>query len=184
MKVVLVRHGEPDYSGVRARKFIGHGNDLASLTSQGKEQAQNAAENPALDGVELIVSSPYTRALQTAAIISRHRNIPIEVELDLHEWLPDLQHTFSTEEFVKEAARLLDLNKGTCPADSPIKYEELSNIFDRASKVLNRYTGYDKIAVVAHGMLLLQFSPLRSIGYCGISEIEYDKDFKWCGWVE
>lgn len=36
------------------------------------------------------VSSPYTRALQTAAIISQKTNIDITVEMDLHEWMPDL----------------------------------------------------------------------------------------------
>lgn len=33
--LVLMRHGEPDYSGVTARGYIGHGQDLAPLTAAG-----------------------------------------------------------------------------------------------------------------------------------------------------
>ena len=42
-----------------------------------------------LKTAELIVSSPYTRALQTAAIISRETGLKICIEVDLHEWEPD-----------------------------------------------------------------------------------------------
>lgn len=37
----------------------------------------------------MILSSPYTRALQTAAILSRELNIDLQVEFDLREWQPD-----------------------------------------------------------------------------------------------
>ena len=184
MTIIFVRHGEPDYSYVTKKKFIGHGFDLAHLTSIGKEQAHKAAESSKLDGIELIVSSPYARALQTAAIISRYRNIDIEVELDLHEWLPDLSYTFSDEEFVIQAVKLLTSNKGSCPVDSPIQYEELSNVFERAKKCLSKYMDYGKIAVVAHSALISQFCFGKSVPFCGITEIEYDDNFKWCGWVE
>lgn len=184
MKIVFIRHGEPDYTGVTNRKFIGHGMDLAPLTEEGKKQAQMVSQADALNDAELIVSSPYTRALQTAAIISKNRNLNIEVELDLHEWLPDLSYTFSSDNLVIEAARLLRSNKGICPAASPIQYEELSAIFYRANAVLKKYLGYKKIAVVAHGMLIRQFAFSEVIAYCGISEIEYDDKFKWIGFVE
>ena len=68
--------------------------------------------------------------------------------------------------------------------DSIIKYEELSNIFERANKCLLKYVGYHKIAVVAHSTLLRQFNHNKKLPFCGISEIEYDENFKWCGWVD
>lgn len=40
MKLILIRHGEPDYSLVTERGFKGHGRDLASLTPEGIEQAK------------------------------------------------------------------------------------------------------------------------------------------------
>lgn len=51
---------------------------------------QSSEEITLIDGCSVIVSSPYTRCLQTAAIVSRIRNIPLKVEVDLHEWIPDL----------------------------------------------------------------------------------------------
>ena len=39
MQILFIRHGEPDYSHVTERGFIGHGQDMALLTELGKEQA-------------------------------------------------------------------------------------------------------------------------------------------------
>ena len=93
MDLLLVRHGEPDYSDIDERGYIGHGRDLAKLTEKGVRQAERAAEDTRLQGAELILSSPYTRALQTASIISRITQIPLTVETDLHEWMPDLSRS-------------------------------------------------------------------------------------------
>jgi len=112
MKIILIRHGEPDYSHVVQRGFVGSGLDLAHLSKEGEAQAAEAAKDARLDGAQLILASPYSRALHTAAIISRHRNLPLEVELDLHEWLPDLTFTYRTDDEVVRAGKLLAANKG------------------------------------------------------------------------
>jgi hypothetical protein len=38
--------------------------------------------------------------------------------------------------------------------------------------------------VVTHGVVMRQFEFQPSIPYCGILGVDFDKDFKWCGWVE
>ena len=43
MDLLLVRHGEPDYSDVDKRGYAGHGRDLAKLTEKGVQQAEQAA---------------------------------------------------------------------------------------------------------------------------------------------
>ncbi len=83
-KFIMVRHGEPDYSFVKLRGFIGHGNDLAPLTNKGIEQIKNAAKNSRLVDAEIIISSPYTRALQSAAIISGMLGLNIQVEIKIY----------------------------------------------------------------------------------------------------
>ena len=183
-KVIFVRHGEPDYSKVSERKYIGHGRDLAELTSLGKEQARKAARDRLLDGAELIVSSPYTRALQTAAIISKERNLGIEIELDLHEWMPDLTFTFDSDEYAINVGRECEACKGVCPKDMERKWENLEDVFTRANNSLKKYLKYNKIIVVSHGIVMRQFKFQRQISYCGILEVEYDKDFQWCGFIE
>jgi len=183
MKIIFIRHGEPDYSHVAKRGFVGLGLNLAHLSKEGEAQATAAAEDARLDGARLILASPYARALHTAAIISRRRNLPIEVELDLHEWLPDLTFTYKTDEEVVRAGKMLLANKGICPPDSLLKYEELESVFTRANAVLQKYQEYGKIIVVAHAILIRQFAFASKIPYCGISEVEWNESFTWSGWV-
>jgi broad specificity phosphatase PhoE len=184
MKLILIRHGEPDYSLVTERGFKGHGMDLASLTPEGIEQAKAVAKDERLKGASLIVASPYTRALQTAAIISKETQLDISIELDIHEWLPDLTYNYDNDDIVKLAAKECTACRGDYTDAEPRSWEKLSTVASRAFKSLEKYLHYDKIIVVAHGVVMRQFKFQASIPYCGILEVDFDKDFKWCGWVE
>ena len=66
----LVRHGEAIYDYMFENGFWGFGRDFAPLSEKGRQQAGITAKDARLKKAELIVSSPYTRALQTAQIIS------------------------------------------------------------------------------------------------------------------
>lgn len=183
-KVVLIRHGEPDYSFVTARGFKGHGRDLGQLTSAGIEQAKEAARDKRLDGAKIIVSSPYTRALQTAAIISKDRGLDINIELDIHEWLPDLSFNYISDEEVKAANLECRKYKGTYDDNDKRNWKKLSTVSERAFQSIKKYLGYDKIIVVTHGVVMMQFKFNDFIPYCGIIEIDFDENYEWCGWVE
>lgn len=159
------------------KKYIGHGVDLAQLTETGIQIAEKASLDSRLDDAEIIVSSPYTRALQTAAIISKNRQLNIKVELGLHEWMPDLSFKFSSTEEAPAMAKLCNEHKGICPGDSEVKFENLENVFNRAKKALLRYSEYKKIIVVTHGMVMRRFYFEPNIPFCGISEINFDKSF-------
>lgn len=98
MKIIFIRHGEPDKTLVDKRGFIGQGRDMAPLSGLGVEQAEEVARNSLLDGSQIIVSSPYTRALQTAAIISKNTGLDINVEVDIHEFIPDKTFAVKGEE--------------------------------------------------------------------------------------
>ena len=177
LKVVLMRHSETDYSFVEAKKYIGHGLDLGQLTENGIQIAEKASFDRRLDNANIIVSSPYTRALQTAAILSKNRQLHIKIELDLHEWIPDLTFGFADKEAADKALTLFMENKGLCPNDSKVKYENIDELFLRAKKSLLKYLGYDKIIVVTHGMLMHRFLTTTNIPYCGIYEIDFDESY-------
>jgi broad specificity phosphatase PhoE len=176
-----MRHSEPDYSFVSERNYIGHGLDLAQLTQAGITLAKNASLDSRLDDAEIIISSPYTRALQTAAIISKSRQLDIQVELGLHEWMPDLSFQYSSKEEAGMASKLCSENKGVRPNGSKMNFENLEDVFNRAKAALLRYRQYTKIIVVAHGIVIQQFSFAREIPFCGISEIDFDDSFSWVG---
>ena len=182
MKILFIRHGEPDYSHVTKKGFIGHGQDMAQLTEKGKKQVLTVAMDKRLEGTELILSSPYTRALQTAAIISRHLDIEINVETDLHEWLPDLSHAYTNDEAKQLIFNLLMENKGTCPEDSLIKYEEYQQVFDRVNACLQKYLSHEKIVVVSHGLVISAFCYPAETPWGGIVEFDFENNLKWRGW--
>lgn len=182
MEIVFVRHGEPTYEYVEAKGFAGHGRSFSQLTPAGKQQAATAAKDPRLLGADLIVSSPYTRALETAAIISRHLDLPIDMELDLHEWEPDFSYSFTTEDVSARAFELCTANRGVCPPDAEIQYEELEAVFNRAKACLLKYTGYKKVIAVSHGVVIRQFTT-EETPYCAVVPAEFTPDSAWQGFL-
>ena len=89
MKVIFVRHSEPDYSMLdkanNPEAYAGFGRDLAPLTGHGRYLAQEAAKNPVFAQAQVLISSSVTRALETAAYIARHHDLPLLVEPFFHE---------------------------------------------------------------------------------------------------
>ena len=85
MKVIFVRHGEPDYHELEERSYTGFGLDLAPLSEQGRRQAQELCQHPLLRSADLLVSSAMTRALETASYVACATGLPLRVEPLLHE---------------------------------------------------------------------------------------------------
>jgi broad specificity phosphatase PhoE len=181
MKVVVIRHGERDYEPCKQRGFIGQGLELAPLTERGVRQAEEAAANPLLAGAQVILSSPYTRCMQTAAIISRITGIPLTVEMDLHEWIPDL--TFQNR--ANDGGETdFAACKGRYPEGETRSWETIEMMEKRLLGVLDRYTGYDKIILVTHGMLMHQIKNYEHIPYGFVDEFAYNGEFKCAGFHE
>lgn len=185
MKIVFIRHGEPDKSIVDARGFIGQGRDLAPLTDLGRQQAARAADNPLLAGCQLIIASPYTRALQTAAIISRKTGLDLLVETDLHEFIPDKTFQVKGEAENKALHRDFMHCRGEYPPGETRKWETIAEITARTKPVLDRYValGYEKIAIVAHGGVIRRYTGVGLIAHGEACEIDYTQDFIPFGWV-
>lgn len=170
-KIILVRHGEPRYDEVLERKYFGMGFDLGKLTERGVEQAEKRAKDPILKDAELIIASPYTRALQTAAIISRITQIPLTVENDLHEWMPD-----TTFKFILEAGNAHEEYmrfKGVREKDVVYHWESYEALKKRVLNALKPYIGkHKKIIVVCHGIVMSTLTRFDDvIEHCGVREV-------------
>ena len=170
----LIRHGEPDYSVCDERGYIGHGRDLAPLSKRGISQVLKTASDPRLKSADIILSSPYTRALQTAAIISKETNIHIVVEMDLHEWIPDLTFQYSKLEELLESARDFNRHKGIYPNGETRKWESLDSMRNRVRKVLDKYAHYNIVIMVCHEMLIKTLVHREKINYAEIIDYEYE----------
>ena len=57
--------------------------------------------------------------MQTAAIISKETQLDINIELDIHEWLPDLTFNYDTDDIVKVAAQECTACKGNYTDEDP-----------------------------------------------------------------
>ncbi len=154
-RFILVRHGSPDWNLADQRRLRGGTRDWVPLSPQGVEEVRQAAER--LRGemnAGLIVASPMTRALHTAAILSRALDLPFEVEYDLHEWLPHLNQDFDSFDFVLKAAAEMDSRGGEWPSGESRCWEPLSSVRRRVLAVLRRYQREQAVIVVCHGVVI------------------------------
>lgn len=172
----LIRHGEPTYDNLLGHGFYGFGRDLAPLTEEGKKQAERTAKDIRLKDAELIVSSPYTRALQTAQIISRETGLRVEVELDLHEWVPDWENRYTTSEESFTLAREFTKYKGEYPPNEKFRWETVSHMRERMRRVADKYAEYDKVIFVGHGMAFRSLTYIEKMRPAEIVECTYEKE--------
>lgn len=77
--MILLRHGQSEFNAAFTATRRDPGIPDPRLTALGQAQAEEAATALAEEGLRRIITSPYTRALQTAAPIARRLGIPIHV---------------------------------------------------------------------------------------------------------
>ena len=175
MKVLLMRHSEPDYSQVDHNQLVGYGRDISRLTDRGISLAQNASLKKELDAVQIVLSSPYTRALETAGEIIRHRDIHLKVELGLREWQPDMTgKKLESGEQADLALKYFNDANGQLDPKSPLIYETREQMLNRLNQVFQKYVDrYQTILCVTHGVLMRQLVPQEQIDYCEILPYDY-----------
>lgn len=181
MDVIIVRHGEADYSYCIDNGWFGLGLNLAPLTSLGQTQANKLSYNSVFEDAQLIVSSPYTRALQTASIISTNNNIPLVVEPDLHEWIPDLSYQNNFEDEEKISNEFL-ANEGLWSKGKVKQWEPIDALHKRVFNVLDKYLNYKKIVIVTHAVVMYHLTGFDSLYHCRYEIIDYSDSFEAPGW--
>ena len=159
MKINFIRHGQPDYSNIKNTDPIYFSN-LAPLTNNGIQQA-NDINLTELKDAKIIISSPYTRALQTASIISLNLNKQIIVEPLLHEWLPDKTFDSKVLDFYK-------YNEAFIKNEFVYNFETNAEMKNRLEKVIDKYVDvYDNIIIVGHQRLFASLID-KQLKYCEV----------------
>ncbi len=176
----LVRHGDANYEHMFENGFWGFGRAFATLSEKGKQQAEITAKDARLKNAELIASSPYTRALQTAQIISRETGIRVEVDIDLHEWMPDETNQYKTSEESFALAREFTEFRGEYPPGEKRRWESLSHMRKRMIRVADKYSDYDKVILVGHGMVFRCLTYIEKMNPAEIIECTYQKGQAEC----
>ncbi|PYY35327.1 histidine phosphatase family protein [Curtobacterium sp. MCJR17_055] len=148
-ELVLVRHGETEWS--KSGQHTGR-TDIP-LTANGEAQAERAARYLADREFALALSSPLTRARETARIIG----VDPELDEDLYEWDYGAYEGLTTPQIKVQRHGPWDLWTDGVPAgDTP--GENAAEVRVRVERVINRARpvlaeGHDAI-VVAHGHVL------------------------------
>lgn len=78
--VFFIRHGQSRENETGVREA-----GTSPLTDLGKEQAAATAERLKEVGIDIVLSSPYTRALETAKVIADTNKVPMVVAEEAHE---------------------------------------------------------------------------------------------------
>ena len=178
MKIIFVRHGEPDYSMLdkleNPQLYSGFGRDLAPLTRKGRSLAKEVAKTACFGKAEIIISSSVTRALETAHYIAVETGLDLFVEPFFHEWRPDLDGTNSDLTSVLVAHEYYLKHQGALSEDSLYRYETALEMRHRFLRTLEKYKNYKTIIIVTHGMLMRQFVPNEKIDFCQVIECEIE----------
>ena len=155
----LIRHGEPEWSLAAGGnlKDVGDGwaAHIVPLTAKGIREIENASGSLEAEDYQLVISSPMTRAFQSANVISRNLDLDLRVEFDLHEWVCAWRP--SLELVDKTVAEMLSLG-GECPSGETRDWEPLSSVRARVTRVLDRYRDFERIVVVCHETVIFSLT--------------------------
>ncbi len=151
-KLILVRHGES--SGNRDRIYATSPHDLP-LTELGYRQAQESARRIAeLFRPELVVTSAYRRASETARIIAGALALPLEIEPNLHEREIGAHRGREYDSFLTEP----DYDPQRPWAWKPDGGESYEDVQARVAPILDRLAAAHPakdVIVVSHGGVML-----------------------------
>ncbi len=173
MKLHLIRHGHTNWDIIDEKGVKGMAASAAPLTQLGRLQIETIANDYRLADAEIILSSSYARALESAAILSRVLNKPLHVEYDLHEWLPQTDSLqVADEELILEASK--EFVKETSEV---VPWEKFSEVKSRVLSVLKRYNEYNNIVVVTHAVVISSLLGItQSVDNAEIVSIDIDND--------
>lgn len=171
-KYYLVRHGEPDWGINEKHRLRGHGRDLPHLTQKGIDQAKEIAQDGRIRNSQIILASPYTRTMHTAAILSKETGIDLVVEFDLREWQPDLTFQFDSLEELKGLTDDYEAHRGIYPAGEVHRWESKELMQKRIEGVLEKYKSYSHVTVVTHRIIMSTQAEGVDIAHCSVVEIE------------
>lgn len=146
---------------------------FCTFNRQGHPASNKCCKRTSLETAEIVVSSPFTRALRTASIICRELSLPIKVEYGLHEWIPDLTLEYDSFEKVLELANDFTRNNGSYPNDGSRLWETKDSKIKRAKESLRNYINFSRVIIVSHEMIIKSITGTNIdeiIQYCQIIE--------------
>lgn len=168
----FIRHGKTDFTEANSKIYRGQGFNMLTLSSEGIQQIVETAKSPELKNAKLIVTSPYGRALHSAAILSKELQLDIQVETDLHEWHANVQtYDYLSDEEAEKNYKELTMYHGVHPQDKNCTWETAGQMKQRVYAVLEKYRQYPAVIIVCHGTLMQYVLDIPHPGNGEIAEL-------------
>ncbi len=168
--ILLIRHGEPDYQNVLCKKNkagITIGINSIGLSPAGIAKCEASAQIISSFNPNVIVSSPYTRALHSSLLFSTFTLTPIHVENSLSEWLTSCSIQIDGRDEYNKMLKEVSEHKGVYDESCKYQWESITELTERAMLTISHYsTLYERIVVVSHKMLIFQLTG-KSLPFCG-----------------
>lgn len=180
----IFRHGQSTYN--LEGRTQGQTNDSV-LTELGREQAATIGSRLKGKGIEIIVSSPLTRALQTAELANKELNVPVKIDDRFTEVNVGVVEGWHYTKIMAEYGDVFDKlhhpQAGTDDACYP-GGESKKQVRERVFAGLEEWAAkdeYTSIAVSSHGIMLAQTcvalnQPMQDIKNAAILHIRKDHD--------
>jgi broad specificity phosphatase PhoE len=182
-RLVLVRHGPTEYT--LTGRFCGRHDPV--LTPDGLRAAAMVALHPAIEQVDLLVSSPSKRAAQTAAAISERHHVPVRIderlrEIDFGDWEGK---TRAELEVLPEYQRWLHDPAALAPPGGECGADVQSRLIDAADDhlalgrnvVFVSHKGAIRL-IISHfsGIAAKDYRSLSGVAASSVSRIDFDRE--------
>jgi len=151
-KIYFVRHGQSEGNVGSIRQ-----NRNSALTEHGRRQAESIASRVSGLGIEVVVSSVMSRALETGDIIARHLDVPLQIsELFIERRRPSEQLEKSKDDPIAISAEKMVRQNFTVPDYRYSDEENFEDLKDRAGQILNflMVRPEENILVSTHGFIM------------------------------
>lgn len=155
----IFRHGESTYNV--ENRVQGHSDD-SQLTEKGRLQAVETAQRLKDKHIEIIISSPLKRAIQTGNIVAGELNVPIVTDERFIEVNVGVIEGLTYDEVLRQHGELYKKWRSSDRDKTDVCFENgetRKNVRRRVFDALNFYaedSRYDNIAVSGHGIIVIQ----------------------------
>ncbi len=188
----IFRHGQSTYN--IAGRTQGQTNDSV-LTELGRSQAEEIGHKLSDKGVEIIITSPLQRAVQTANLANQSLQVPIEVDkrfIEVNVGVVEGMHYLDIKAKYPEIFDKMHSLDADADNVSYPQGETRLQVRQRIFAGLNDWAGKDKykiMAVSSHGIMLSQTltslgQPATEVKNGSILHIRKENDrWKVIGWI-
>ena len=145
--IYLIRHSKPlKVNNAFNNDNLQIQNEKSSLSIEGEQIAKDKLDNKELDKIDVLFSSSYVRAIQTAKYLAEKTNLEINIISDLGERKFGIN---SWDELPKKFERKQFLDENYKIGNGESQKEVRERMYSTVKKILDKYKN-KSIAIVSH----------------------------------